>query len=287
MYNYGSIFRVLRENKNISISSLADEYISKGMISKFERNESDISVSRFFHLLEKIKIQPQEFFFTKNQYKAEGFSQLLTEIQQNVLAGNIDKLTETLRNEHHQYQSTGDKHFKLNCIMLEAIINEMMNNTAAINENKLNFMLDYLFRCENWTLYELILYGNSMSAFPVDSVIEFSKSIHQKILLMRESDKILEIGFNVILNTLELCIKHNRKESASYFLTSIKQLNLPQTMLFERALLKLYTGVYQKKFMADNSKGEQLIEEALTIFKLANCLELHDILKESVQDIFV
>ena len=286
-YNYGSIFRTMRENKNISISSLADEYVSKGMISKFERDECEISISRFFHLLEKIKVRPDEFFFSKNQYKSEGFGELLSIIQKSVLTGNINRLRKTLDNEIIRYNTTGDKYCRLNCIMLEAVISEISSDKKGISDEDLKFIIDYLFRCENWGHYELILYANSMSAFPIDSVIEFSKSVPQKILLMRESGRILEIGFNVILNTLVLCIKFNKRESSRYFLASLERLDLPETMLFEHALLKLHKGVYMSKFYNEGSESSSLIEEALSIFKLAGCLELYDIFLNNIEEMLV
>lgn len=284
-YNYGSVFRILRENKNISISSLADEYISKGMISKFERDTSDISVSRFFHLLEKIKISPDEFFFSKNQYKSEGFNELLSIIQKCVLTNNITKLKNTLKTETNKYKETANQYYKLNCIMLAAVIMNMENNKNVISDENLHILTNYLFKCENWGYYELTLYANSMSALPINSIIAFSKSLPQKILSMKSSNKILELGFNVILNTLDLCMRFNKKETAKYFLDSLENLNLPETMLFEHTLLKLYKGIYITKFKIDYPEDNNLIEEALTIFKLAGSIELHAIFSKNVQEL--
>lgn len=284
---YGSLFRVLRENKNLSLSSLADDYISKGMISKFERNECDISVSRFFHLLEKIKVKPSEFFLTKHQYKTEGFGKLLTIIQQSVLSGNIKKLQRTLQHEINHYHHAPDIYGRLNCIMLTAIIHALDATNPAVSEDDLAIIHDYLFKCENWGHYELILYANSMAAFPIESVIAFSKSLPQKILLMREVDKILEIGFNTLLNTLDLCLRFQQKEAAQYFLVSLEHLNLPETMLFERTLLKLYTGAYHSKFNGIDYRENPSIQEALMILKLADCFELHAIFLRNIEELFV
>ncbi|MBR7927699.1 hypothetical protein KBI51_05860 [Aerococcaceae bacterium zg-ZUI334] len=287
MDNLGLYFRIIRESKNISLSSLADDQISKGMLSKFERGDSDISITRFFHLLEKIKVSPNEFFFLKNQYKADGFEEILSTIQASALSGNTKKLVLLLDMESKAYSAHGDKYNQLNIIMIKAVLYGMGNSDYKLNSQELDYILDYLFRCENWGLYELILYGNSMGALPLESVISFSKSVPQKILLMTDSGKMLEIGFNVILNSLSLCIENNYRESAQYFVTSLESLELPEVMLFENTLLRLYKGAFLKKFNINIAVGNQLIEDSLSIFRLANCLDLHDLFSKNIAELLV
>lgn len=286
-YNYGEIFRILRENKNITLSSLADEYVSKGMISKFERDESEISVSRFFHLLNKIKITPDEFFFYKNQYQSEGFGEIVSIIQQGVLSGNTKIIKSAMEREKNKYLETRDSYVRLNYIMIEAVLKGIDSSSYRIDSKDLDFIVDYLFKCENWGYYELVLYGNSMSVFPIESIILFSKAIPQKILLMKNSGRILEIGFNVILNSLGMCIQFNKQKAAQYFLESLENLNMPETMLFEYTLLKLYKGAYLCKFHPGDRDGKVLIENALTIFKLADSLELYDVFSKNLEEMLV
>ncbi|MBS4456973.1 Rgg family transcriptional regulator [Tuanshanicoccus lijuaniae] len=287
MNNLGFYFRTIRESKNISISSLADEYISKGMISKFEREESDISTTRFFHLLEKIKISPNEYFFLKNQYKSDDFEEILTTIQQCVLSGNTKKLVLLLDKENTAFTLHENKFHKLNCIMIKAVLKEISANQYQIDSEEIEFIIDYLFRCENWYHYEMILYANSMGALPIESIIAFSKNIPQKIMLMKNSGKMLEIGFNVILNTLGLCIKNNYKDAAHYFLSSLDNLTMPEVMLFEHTLLRLYKGAFLKKFAIDITEGDKLITDSLLVFQLTQCTELYDIFFNTVNEILV
>ncbi|EGF47781.1 transcriptional regulator xre family protein, partial [Lacticaseibacillus rhamnosus MTCC 5462] len=69
MKNFGATFRYLREARGISLSSLADDVVSKGMISKFENGTSDLSTTRFFHLLDAIYVTPYEFMIVMNHFE--------------------------------------------------------------------------------------------------------------------------------------------------------------------------------------------------------------------------
>ena len=56
MQNYdqlGKVFHEFRRNRNISLKQVADDTVSVSQISRFERGESDITLTRFLRMLEK------------------------------------------------------------------------------------------------------------------------------------------------------------------------------------------------------------------------------------------
>ncbi len=276
--NYGSFFRKLRLDKNISISSLADEFISKGMISKFERDESEISVSRFFHLLDKIHVRAAEFDLAKNMFNPTGFESLLRKIQMYVIEENYGKLEKLAMIEFTNWQKSKDSYSYLNFIMVTAIING--HKKKEISQEDLDFLTNYLFKCENWGLYELTLYTNSISVLPINTILVFSKSLPQKILLLKDSASILDTAINAIINTLILCIEHDKVEEGLFFIKVLDDFPLSEVMLFERMLFHVYKGIFFAKFTDKKQYGEKLIQDSLLILKLANCNNLYDILLE-------
>lgn len=283
--NYGSFFRKLRTDKNISISSLADEYISKGMISKFERDESEISVSRFYHLLNKIRVRSNEFELAKNMYNPSGFEALLREIQKYTLEENYVKLKKIALSQLEEWNRTNSIYSYLNYIMVIAIVNN--HDDVPTEVEHIDFLINYLFKCENWGLYELILYSNSMSILPIETILVFSKSLPQKILLLKDASNILEITINAIINTLILCIEHNREEEGFFFIKVIEDFSLSETMIFERMLFNLYKGVFISKFSNDKQLGNKLIKDSLSLLQLAGCDNLYDILLEDSKKLLV
>ncbi|MFD1393857.1 helix-turn-helix domain-containing protein [Lacticaseibacillus jixianensis] len=62
MQKYGPYFRELRQSKDVTLAQLAaDTGLTEGFISRFERGQSDITVSRFTALLEALNVAIEEF----------------------------------------------------------------------------------------------------------------------------------------------------------------------------------------------------------------------------------
>lgn len=62
MQKYGPYFRELRQSKNVTLAELAaDTGLTEGFISRFERGQSDITVSRFTALLNALNVAIEEF----------------------------------------------------------------------------------------------------------------------------------------------------------------------------------------------------------------------------------
>src|SRR6185312_2967895 len=63
MKQYGKTLRRIREQKGYTMQQLAAGILSVSFLSKFERGESDISLSYITHLLEKLALTFEEFFY--------------------------------------------------------------------------------------------------------------------------------------------------------------------------------------------------------------------------------
>ena len=58
----GALFKKFRLSKKLSLKDVAGDFLSISFLSKFERGESEISLSRFFLLLEKLDVSIEEFY---------------------------------------------------------------------------------------------------------------------------------------------------------------------------------------------------------------------------------
>lgn len=57
----GKTLRKIRVGKHVSLNAVADEYLSKSQISRFERGESEISCIRLINILDKLHVLLGEF----------------------------------------------------------------------------------------------------------------------------------------------------------------------------------------------------------------------------------
>lgn len=98
--NLGKTLRKIRQGKQISLCSIADEHLSKSQISRFERGESEISCVRLINILDKLNISLDEFLILHdNDYtNTESFAQLVQYIRQQYSSQNIGNIASLLSN---------------------------------------------------------------------------------------------------------------------------------------------------------------------------------------------
>lgn len=63
----GKLFRQLRKDRGLRLQDVADEVNSVSFISKFEKENSNISFYRLEHLLEQINVSLEEFLYLRDQ----------------------------------------------------------------------------------------------------------------------------------------------------------------------------------------------------------------------------
>ncbi len=71
MNEYGKTIRKIREEKGYTMQQLSDGILSTSFLSKFERGNSDISISYFFQILERLSLSYDEFLFVHNDFKLD------------------------------------------------------------------------------------------------------------------------------------------------------------------------------------------------------------------------
>ena len=61
--NIGTLLRQIRKNKGLTLAQVADATISSSYLSKVERGQNDITVTKLLHLLERLETTPEEFLY--------------------------------------------------------------------------------------------------------------------------------------------------------------------------------------------------------------------------------
>ena len=93
----GKTLRKVRQGKQISLCSVADEHLSKSQISRFERGESEISCIRLINILDKLHITLDEFLILhdKDYSNTESFANLVQYIRKQYSSQNINNIMST------------------------------------------------------------------------------------------------------------------------------------------------------------------------------------------------
>ncbi len=261
---YGYTFRRLRVRKNLTL-----EYVSKGItsvsfLSKFERGDSDISISNIIGLLDRLNVTLSEFLFIHNGYQKKGFQQLLTLVKESYVKKNIKMLKKLMSDEINIYIKTGEIKHRINSYMIEAIILDLQKE--EMNSDKIQFITEYLWTTELWSEYELTVYGNMIGVFKIETVILLSNEVFNKSDIYKGMVRIRNDMYGIFLNTIQLCIEKSRFKNAEYFIEKMKKSNIPEQFIFERLLLQLFEGVLlykqgKKEGLELSRKSIQTLEE--------------------------
>ncbi|MDG3061312.1 helix-turn-helix domain-containing protein [Lacticaseibacillus casei] len=280
MENFGATFKYLRESRGITLSSLADDVVSKGMISKFENGTSDLSTKRFFHLLKKLYITPFEFTVVMNHFEPLYDNKFATNLTQSALNNDFAGLKRLADSEYARWQNSHSIFDQLNWIMAECVRAEAEKKPLS-DKVHLNVLTNYLFQCEDWGNFELVLYGNTMTQLPIETITVFSQTLLDKCSIYIGLTSVYETCINVLLNTVALLIRHGKTQHALKTLAILEQKKLPESFLLERVLLNYYKGILLTQ-TGRRAEGDQLIDSSLQALKAGDCVEFVNSLKKDL-----
>lgn len=259
---YGQVLRQLREEKGYSLRQISNGILSTSFLSKFERGESDISLSHFVKIIERMNVSLDEFIFSANEYKPSELETLISEITAAYQRNNISKLKNITKKEYEKYNQFELDVYLCNSIMTEAI---MLNlEKKQIDKKKREHLANYLFNIELWGNYELIIYANSLTIFPPETVISLSKEVVKKTAMFKLVNKNYIQTLGILLNTIIVCLENDLLNDALYFILTMENTNMAENLFYERTLLLFLKGLYEIK--KDNVEaGQKQSQDAISI----------------------
>jgi len=129
----------------------------------------------------------------------------------------------------------------------------------------LDKVADYLFKTEEWTMYELILFGNLYSFYDVDYVTRIGREVMEREGFYQEIGRHRKLVLILALNCYQHCLEHLSFENASYFETYTEKIIGKGIKLYERNIFHYLKGfsLYQK---GQCKEGCKQMKEAMHIF---------------------
>ncbi len=133
----GITLRKVRKGKQISLSSVADEHLSKSQISRFERGESEISCIRLINILDKLHVTLDEFLILhdKDYSNTESFVNLVQYIRKQYILQNINNI-KCLLSDSSNYTLNSFKK-----TMVKFILHTMDSRISPSDEELLQFKM--------------------------------------------------------------------------------------------------------------------------------------------------
>ncbi|MGX7013788.1 Rgg/GadR/MutR family transcriptional regulator [Vagococcus silagei] len=250
MIQDGPFFRSLRESKNMTIQSVADDLNSVSFISKFEKGNSNISLTRFERLLENINVSPEEYFYLRAVKNDTTISETFTGQDMNYLSSDfmatVAKIYQIMTFQDLQssnYPQLIDQLESLKQNLIPTVrwqryliiyINILIStcrsnleknpNDLTIDESMQIFyqqskpIATYLYSVDTWTAFEITLFRIFLFSFPLDTAYQLTKTALSRSEKQHSFDVIHKMRVDIMFSSFSLFCNFNQKKRAKEML---------------------------------------------------------------------
>lgn len=262
---YGEEFKKIRLEKQLTIAETASGIMSISLLSKFERGLCEITVSKFVNILERVNVTLSEFDMIVNNFEKSRMNKLLDSLKNAYSNKDYEKVEDIVNNELDLWKESQNIRHRYNYIMLSIVYDELTDRKTT-SKSDIELLTDYLFSIEDWTHYELILYGNSVSGLKFGAMMLLSNELIRKTRYFQNNETHRKMIAHTLLNSAIVCLMENELEKSLKFQNDVRTLLSTDYYLYERNVLLYCKGVYLYK-KGDTVKGQQKVETAIYIFK--------------------
>jgi transcriptional activator, rgg/gadR/mutR family, C-terminal domain len=266
----GITLRKVREGKQISLCSVADEHLSKSQISRFERGESEISCIRLINILDKLHITLDEFLVLHDEdyTNTELFANLVQYIRKQYSSQNINNIAALLSDSSHYTLNSFEK------TMIKSILHTMDSSIIPSNKELLQ-LTDYLFKVEKWGYYEITLLGNCVRTINYNSYFLLTKEMLNNYIYSSLNKTNKRIVTQLAINCLILSVDKEEFSNCTYLITEIKALLDNELNFYEQTVFLYATGYFEFKRHSDS--GIEKMKQAIQVLDILgeDKLKLH------------
>lgn len=245
--NFGGTFRKIRKQRKISLKELAGNDVSYSFLATFEREESMISFETLSLLLKKLQLSLDEFFCLSLTNKVETDYEIFSKEASKYLHTKDSKNLSTLATQELQKSTKSNFHFhKCNEIICKTA-QSTFDDSILINDSDKCFLMDYLWRIEIWSKYELSVLNYSLSVIPPSSLSIFINEIWKSLPDDFLIDKLHSYKFNLINSMIALLIEIDELTEAKIWITKLKNKLHGSQDFFEMIYLYMVELLFEKK----------------------------------------
>lgn len=284
----GQLLRTIRTNKSMSLAQVADAQISSSYLSKIERDQSDITVTKLAHLLERLSTTPEEFLFlvtagrehdyaTRDRLLGTYFGQTL---ELSADPKDFPKAIQVMKEEISRAQAAFDRHPNLKqqlAVNARVVILATFQSLVVDKAHQLPIRPDlthateqYLQRIENWgefDIYLFIIFSIAMPPVTQRRLLTLALKRSRHYSHYRSAPRLI---FYLLDNQITLEFLRQNYDMVATYLNQLK-IELVEQQDAEFALrAKFRTGELQVRY-GQRDTGAAMLNEAVQI---ANTLKL-------------
>lgn len=281
----GEVIKYIRESKKLKSKDVYMDILSRPTISRFEKGVSDTTTEKFFLILDNLNISLDEFYFIYNKSQTSESYNFLILYSDYFYSNNLEALKKLKLQMEQQYVLTGQVKFSHYSLITELTICRITGQ--KMRKEALEQIKNYLFNCEDWTYYEIVLFTNTLDFFSKETIGVLYKRTKKKLKYFSNLRIHNNEVFVLISNILVTSIENNDLESCKYFYNElIKSMDSVNNKMYEKTMI-IFFGELTKLIENPNLKIDK-INEIIGIFDLLympgksnQCRNLYELVKKN------
>lgn len=184
----GELYRELRIARGLKLKDVARENLSVSQLSRFENGQSMLAADKLLIAISGIHMTFSEFGHAINNYQEPKLYHLVNKATELYNKQDIDGLRNLL--ELDKNSEVFDVYNRLTALIIKTYIYTLDQSYVITDEEKA-FLTSYLYEIEEWTEYELFVFGNTMSILSESDLIFLGKAFvdRDKLYLSLASHK--------------------------------------------------------------------------------------------------
>lgn len=223
----GELYKELRVARGLKLKDVARNNLSVSQLSKFENGQSMLAADKLLLAIGGINMSFSEFGYAMNQYQESTFFKTGKKIVQLQAQKDLAGLKKILVD--YEDSESPSVYNRLNKLVIKVAI-QGLDPEYIITNDEIEFLTTYLYGIEEWTEYELYIFGNTMIVLSDSDLIFLGKAFvnRDKLYCVLPSHK--KNAEIVHLNLILILIERKKFYHANYFIESIERLLTYQDM---------------------------------------------------------
>ncbi|MHA5131159.1 helix-turn-helix domain-containing protein [Oenococcus oeni] len=236
----GLVFKKIRKQRKISISSLSEGIISPSSISKFEEGRTQLSFINLSQLLMRMHVNLDEFYCKVYAGQVDSYTSFLNQI--NYIYQNNDlPALKKIANEkisHFKVDSNFDNLIESSSVC--ALIRRADPSFHVDSEIKKS-LFDYLDKVEHWDFIEFSVFNNCMLIFDNEMIESALKEM--LYLNLDNNPKNISRIVSAFSNAIDIFYRRKDYQKAKLLLGQIEKIVDDQSDLINRFKQKFFDNL--------------------------------------------
>ena len=235
-FELGELYKDLRIARGLKLKDVVHKNLSIAQLSRFENGLSMLSADKLLLAIEGIHMTFSEFGHALKNYEVSHFFKLTNRLSKLQSLSDIEGIQKILRT--YESFEIFDVYNRLNKLIIDVAI-FTLDHKHYISDDDKEFLTTYLYSIEEWTEYELVLFGNTMVILSDEDLLFLGKSFvkRYKLYLSILSNK--KATEKSLLNLILILIERKRYYHANYFIYRLEEILTYQDM-FARVTLTFF-----------------------------------------------